>query len=117
MPFLNDFLVTTKKSVISENNKQQGARKMSDSGKLVKQNNRDNIDTTTQLMSCHFFCQSSPSRYYYPIKESQDTCSHTNMNAQIYTRPSMLSALNSYRDNRKNATDLADCCSFWGFSL
>lgn len=47
MPFVNDFLVTTKKSVISENNKQQGARKMSDSGKLVKQNNRDNIDTTT----------------------------------------------------------------------
>lgn len=49
MPFLNDFLVTTKKSVISENNKQQGARKMSDSGKLVKQNNRYNIDTTTRI--------------------------------------------------------------------
>lgn len=67
-----------------------------------------------KLMSCHFSCQSSPSRYYYPIKESQDTCSHTNMNAQIYTRPSMLSALNSYRDNRKNAIDLADRCSFGG---
>lgn len=49
MPFLNHFLVTTKQSVISENNKQQGARKMSDSGKLVEQNNRDNIDTTTRI--------------------------------------------------------------------
>lgn len=45
--FLSHFAVTTKHCVISGDNKQQGARKMSGSGKCVEQNKQRNIDTAT----------------------------------------------------------------------
>lgn len=43
--FLDRFAVTAKHCVVSGNNKQQGARKMSGSGKCVEQNKQPKIDT------------------------------------------------------------------------
>lgn len=79
--FLNHCAVTVKHCVVSGNDKQRGARKMSGSGTCVEPNKPPSIDTATCIPQANELLRLAsvltPRGSDYAVKESQDTCSNT----------------------------------------